>query len=314
MEEFDFMEEPTSQDKKQKVILVSLIVATVSLAGGLVYLLNTNKEKAEIIKIKDQAAEQELIERKKELAASMQDLLDYQSAYSALSTQYDTLGMQLDSSRAQVQSLMDKLQHERQVTSATIRQYQKELGTYRDLIKGYIVQLDSLKTLNDKLTADAAAARAEAKASKKQTEELTKTVATLTNKVSEGAVLKAYGLSAQAIVASGKETDRSSRTADIVTSLTLGANDLAEKGTVVVYIRVKDKDGVLIVGETQKVFEYNGEMMTASASREIDYQGDAVNLRVYLGPKEGTKFEKGTYTIEAYIENLLLDKTDLRLR
>lgn len=288
-------------ENRQKYLLVALIVVTVVLAGTLGYIMHLNSQN-----------KSELEDRKAELAASMQDLLDLQDAYSGLSVQYDTISMQLDSSRMEVELLMDKLQKERQISNATIRQYQKELGTLRTIMKGYIVQIDSLQNLNTKLTKEAASARKEAAASKKQAAELTKTVETLSGQVSAGAVIKAYGLKTEAYNKSDKVTDRSSRVQYLLTTLTLGENDLAERGPVTVYIRIKDPEGFLLMNGTQKTFEYNGEVMNCSASREVDYQGSAVDLGIYLN--DIPEYTKGVYSIEAYTAKSLLGTTELMLR
>lgn len=301
MEDYYFNEETPSKNENQKKLLIALVVISVVLAGALGYIWYQNSQN-----------KSQLEERKKELAASMQDLLDLQDAYSGLSVQYDTINMQLDSSRMEVELLMEKLQNERQVSAATIRQYQKELGTLRTIMKGYIVQIDSLQKLNTKLTADAAAARKEAAASRKKNEELSKTVENLSGQVSAGAVIKAYGLKTEAYNKSDKVTDRSSRVSYLLTTLTLGENDLAEKGPVTVYLRVKDPNGFLLVSGAQKAFEYNGEVMNCSASREVDYQGAAVDLGIYLN--DIPEFTKGVYTVEAYTGKSLLGTTELMLR
>ena len=302
MEEFNFVEEPTSDNGNQKKILIAVTAVLVVLCGVLGYMWHKTDCELDV----------NIEESKAALAASAQDLLDLQEAYSGLSIQYDTINMQLDSSRMEVELLMQKLQDERKISNATIKQYQKELGTLRTIMKGYIVQIDSLQKLNTKLTADAAAARQEAAASRKKTEELSKTVESLSGQVSAGAVIKAYGLKAEAYNKSDKVTDRSSRTTYILTSLTLGENDLAEKGPVTVYIRVKDPEGFLLVNGSQKAFEYNGEVMNCSASREVDYQGAAVDLGIYLN--DIPEFTKGVYTVEAYTAKALLGTTEFMLR
>lgn len=302
MEEFNFVEEPTLDNGNQKKILIAVTAVLVVLCGVLGYMWHKTDSELDV----------NIEESKAALAASAQDLLDLQEAYSGLSIQYDTINMQLDSSRMEVELLMQKLQDERKISNATIKQYQKELGTLRTIMKGYIVQIDSLQKLNTKLTADAAAARQEAAASRKKTEELSKTVESLSGQVSAGAVIKAYGLKAEAYNKSDKVTDRSSRTTYILTSLTLGENDLAEKGPVTVYIRVKDPEGFLLVNGSQKAFEYNGEVMNCSASREVDYQGAAVDLGIYLN--DIPEFTKGVYTVEAYTAKALLGTTEFMLR
>jgi hypothetical protein len=193
-----------------------------------------------------------------------------------------------------------------------MRQYEKELGTLRTIMRGYIVQIDSLNTLNKKLTADAAAARREAAESRKREEALNKTVESLSGQVAAGSVLKARGIRIEAYNASDKVTDRSSRVVRLMTSLSLVENDLAPKGPVRVYIRVKDPEGILLTNSTQRTFEVNGEPMICSASREVDYQGKEVDLSIYLN--EIPEYTKGIYTVEAYTEQTLLGSAEMMLR
>ena len=301
MEDYTFNEDMTNEGGSSKVLVVILVIITLILGGALFYIWRLNSEN-----------EMQLEERKAELAASMEDLLSLQDAYSGLSNQYDEISLQLDSSRIEVELLMAKLKHERQVSNATIKQYQKELGTLRTIMKGYIIQIDSLQKVNTKLTADAAEARKEAAVSRKKSEELSKTVSELSGQIAANSTLKAYSLKAEAYNKSGKAMDRSSRTDYILTTLTLGENALAAKGPVVVYIRVLDPNGATLVNGSQKTFEYNRETMTSSASREVDYQGTAVDLGIYLN--NIPEYIGGTYTVEAYARGTFLGRTEFHLR
>ncbi len=301
MEDYTFNDDMSSEGGKSKALVIVLTIITIILGCALGYIWHLNTEN-----------EMQLEERKKELAASMQDLLSLQDAYSGLSTQYDNISLQLDSSRLEVELLMAKLKHERQISNATIKQYQKELGTLRTIMRGYIVQIDSLQKVNTKLTADAAAARKEAAVSKKKSEELSKTVSELSGQISANSTLKAYGLKTEAFNKSDKATDRSSRVEYLLTTLTLGENALAAKGAVTVYIRVKNPNGDVLVNGSQKTFTYNRETMTSSASREVDYQGASVDLGIYLN--DIPEYIKGVYTIEAYARNTFLGRTEISLR
>jgi hypothetical protein len=179
-------------------------------------------------------------------------------------------------------------------------------------MKNYITQIDSLNTLNKQLTADAAAARREAAESRRKQQELNKTVEELSGQVAAGAVIKARGIRIEAYNASDKVTDRSSRVVRLLTTLSLVENDLAPKGPVRVYIRVKGPDGILLTNDTQRAFEVNGEPMTCSASREVDYQGKEVEMSIYLNDITG--YVKGIYTVEAYTEQTFLGSAELMLR
>ena len=275
-----------------------LILLVVLLAGGLAYIWY---QKTTLVN--------DLTLEKEELTAQMVAL---QNDYETLSSEYDDINLQLDSSRIEVQLLIEKVKKTEATNRSKIRQYEKELGTLRSIMRNYVIQIDSLNQLNKKLTADAAEARRQAAESRRKSEELSKTVKDLSVQVATGAVLKAYNLKSEAYNASDKVTDRSSRVTYVLTTLSLGENDLAEKGPVTVYIRVKDPDGVLLLNETQKTFEYNGEPMVCSASREVDYQGDSVDMGIYLNGISG--YVKGIYTVEAYTSESLLGTTEFMLR
>ncbi len=252
----------------------------------------------------------------KELTLEKQDLTEQmialQNDYAALSSDYDDINLQLDSSRIEVQMLIEKITKTEATNRSKIRQYERELGTLRSIMKNYIVQIDSLNTLNKQLTADAAAARREAAESRRKQQELSRTVEDLSGQVAAGAVIKARGIKMEAYNSSDKLTDRSSRVVRLLTTLSLVENDLAPKGPVRVYIRVKGPDGILLTNDTQRTFELDGEPMICSASREVDYQGKEVEMSIYLNDITG--YVKGIYTVEAFTDQTPLGKAELMLR
>ena len=281
-----------------KKIMYALIAVAVLLAGALAYIWY---QKTSLVN--------ELTIDKEELTAQM---IELQNDYASLSSDYDTINSQLDSSREEVSQLIERIKQTEATNRSKMRQYEKELGTLRSIMRNYIVQIDSLNTLNKKLTADAAAARREAAESKKREQELNKTVESLSGQVAAGSVLKARGIRIEAYNASDKVTDRSSRVVRLLTSLSLVENDLAPKGPVRLYIRVKGPDGILLTNSTQRTFEVAGEPMICSASREVDYQGKEVDLSIYLN--DIPEYVKGIYTVEAYTEQTMLGSAELMLR
>ena len=279
------------EEKNLKNVMYALIAVAVVLAGTLAYIWY---QKTSLVN--------ELTIDKENLTREM---IELQNDYATLSSDYDTINSQLDSSREEVSQLIERIKKTEATNRSMMRKYEKELGTLRSIMKTYIVQIDSLNTLNKKLTADAAAARREAAESRKHSEKLSKEVEELSGQVAAGAVIKAYN-------SSDKVTDRSSRVTYMLATLVLSENDLAPRGPVRVYIRVKSPDGILLVNSTQKTFEVNGEPMICSASREVDYQGKDVELGIYLN--EIPEFVKGIYTVEAYTAQGRVGSAELMLR
>ena len=286
------------EEQSLKKVMYALIAVAVLLAGALAYIWY---QKSSLVK--------DLTIEKEELTEQM---IALQNDYATLSSDYDDINLQLDSSRLEVQMLIEKITKTEATNRSKIRQYEKELGTLRSIMRNYIVQIDSLNTLNKQLTADAAAARREAAESRRKQQELSKTVEDLSGQVAAGSVIKARGIRIEAYNASDKVTDRSSRVVRLLTTLSLVENDLAPKGPVRVYIRVKGPDGILLTNDSQRTFEVSGEPMICSASREVDYQGKEVELSIYLNDITG--YVKGIYTVEAYTEQTRLGSAELMLR
>lgn len=284
--------------KSLKTVMYVLAGVAVLLAAALIFIWS---QKSSLIS--------ELEVEKQDLTAQMENL---QNDYASLSSDYDSINSQLDTSRAEVANLLERIKKTDATNRAKMRQYEKELGTLRSIMRNYIVQIDSLNTLNHKLTADAAAARREAAASKAANAELSQQVENLSGQVAAGAVIKARGLSMAAYNSSDKVTDRSSRVVRLLTSLNLVENDLAPKGPVRVYIRVKDPNGIILTNSNRTSFTFNGEAMIASASRQVDYEGKEVDMSIYLN--NIPSFQKGVYTVEAYTEQSKLGSAELMLR
>jgi hypothetical protein len=235
-----------------------------------------------------------------------------QEDFSSLSSDYENINHQLDTSREQVAMLIEKLNKTQATNRAKIRQYEKELGTLRTIMKGYIVQIDSLNTLNKRLTADAAAARREAAESRRANEELSAQVENLSSQVTAGKVLRARAISLAGYYGNDKQGDRHSRVRYMIANLSLVENSLADRGPVRVYVRVKDPDGVLLMNNESVGFEVGGETLQATASREVDYEGSEVDMSIYIN--DTGEFVKGVYTLEVYTQQALLGRAECMLR
>ena len=240
------------------------------------------------------------------------ELVALQGDYEALSTTNAAINDSLNVEKEKVGQLIERLQKTEATNRAKIREYEKELGTLRSIMKGYIKQIDSLNTLNISLRNEATAARKEAQESKREYEDLRTTTEQLSQKASAGAVVKGRGFNLVAINESNKVTDRSSRARKLRACLSLIENSIAERGYRTVYIRVKGPDGVLMTDDSGKVFTCGGEQMIYSASREVDYQGDEVEICIYFANSQG--FEKGKYTVDLYTDETRLGTAEMILK
>ena len=292
-------EERERKEKKGPRTLMTILAAiALILAGVLGYMLYQRN-----------ALVKDLEGEKAELA---QQMVELQNDFNTLNSDYESINHQLDTSREQVAMLIDKLSKTEATNRAKIRQYEKELGTLRAIMKGYIVQIDSLNTLNKKLTADAAAARREAAQSRMENEVLAQQVENLSSQVNAGKVLKARAISLAGYYSNDKAGDRHSRVRYMVANLSLVENSLADHGPVRVYVRVKDPEGVLLMNTESAEFTVNGVTLQSTASREVDYEGGEVDMSIYIN--DTGEFIKGVYTLEVYTNQALLGRAECMLR
>ena len=236
-----------------KAVMIAMIVVAVGLAAALFYVMNSKNKLVG-----------ELNQEKADLTAQIEAL---QSDYENLSSEYDSINAQLDSSREEIAQLVDRVKKTDATNRTKIRQYEKELGTLRSIMRGYINQIDSLNTLNRQLAQEAATARKEAEETKQINTRLSQEVETLTSRVTAGSILKAHNFVMYAYNHNDKITDKASRVARFLVNLSLAENELAARGPVRVYVRVTDPNGNLLSDGRGTTFTFGGETLEATASR-----------------------------------------------
>lgn len=298
LERLERKEQERKANGGAKTVMFAMIAVAVLLAGALAYVL---WQKNSLVG-----------ELEKDKAALTEQIVALQGDYESLSSDYDSINLQLDSSREEVAQLVERIKKTEATNRVKMRQYEKELGTLRSIMRGYIVQIDSLNQLNHKLTVDAANARKDADEHRRMNEKLTAQVEDLTGKVATGSVIKARGIRVEAYNSSGKMVDRSKNVARLMVTLSLVENALAEPGPVRVYVRVKDPNGNLLSDGRGATFTYAGELLDATASREVDYEGQEVELSIYVN--NIAAYEKGIYSAEAFTSQAKLGSAEIMLR
>ena len=281
-----------------KAVMIAMIIIALALGAALYYVL-TSKNKLV----------NELNEEKADLT---EQIVALQSDYENLSSEYDSINAQLDSSREEIAQLVARVKKTEATDRAKIRQYEKELGTLRTIMRGYIAQIDSLNTLHPQLAEEAASARREAEETKQVNAKLTQRVEDLAGRVTAGSVIKAHNFVMYAYNNNDKVTDKANRVVRFLVNLSLVENDLAPHGPVRVYVRVTDPDGNLLSDGRGTTFTFGGETLEATASREVDYQGQEVDLGIYIN--NIPSFQKGVYTVNAYTTQAQLGHGELLLR
>ena len=79
----------------------------------------------------------------------------------------------------------------------------------------------------------------------------------------------------------------------------------------VIYLRLKRPDDKVIAFSEKSFFKYQNVSLTYSAKREINYEGDRLEMAIYW-PNDGS-LVKGKYVAELFSDNELIGSTEFTL-
>ncbi len=231
-----------------------------------------------------------------------------------LMTEYDSLRYQNDSIAANLvraNEVMEQLKRERRWNYNKIKQYEKEVGTLRTLMKGYIRQIDSLNTINKKVIKENVSLRKDLSTANLRADMAEEKAAELDNKIRVGSVIKTRDIRLVALNKRGKQVSRIKNADRLRIDLVLSANELATPGNKAIYVRISSPDGYVLTTEAMPTFEFEGEQLSYSAMREVDYQNQDLEVGIFYN---STGFVAGTYKIQLYCDGRMIGETQIAMR
>jgi len=250
--------------------------------------------------------------RDNQLLAADRDSI--QAGLNELIINYDSLRFQNDSiaeSLTKANELVEQLKQERRWNYNKMRQYEKELGSLRTVMRGYIRQIDSLNTLNKTLITENVSYRKEITSANLRADMAEERQAELENKVKVGAVVRARDIRLMALSEKGREVTRIKNASRLRVDFVLAANELADPGNKAIYVRITSPDGYVLTTEAMPTFEFEGSAISYSAMREVDYQNADLEVGIYFN---STGFAPGTYKIELYMEGRMIGSNEIAMR
>ncbi len=241
---------------------------------------------------------------------------------SGLITEIDNINLRNDSvsnelrahiavERNKADSLMARLRKERNINREKLRQYEKELGTLRTIMKRYVHQIDSLNTLNKKLATENVTIRQKVASETSRANIAEERAQEMANKIKLGSIVKARNIALGAYNTGGTQQSRASRASKFRTDLTLTANELTIPGSRSVYVRIIGPDGAVLSGGAECLMEFEGDILSYSAEREVDYDNKDLDISIFFSYDDITA---GLYKAEIYMDGYLIGETELALR
>lgn len=290
---------PTGHGEKKNspvtMIAISIILAIVLIFLVVMYF----DQKSKMVEM-----ETVLTQEKDSLANELRLMVH---SYDTLKSNNDTLNANLEKEKMRIVKLLSINASNTQL----IKKYKSEISTMRDIMKSYIVQIDSLNSRNKILSAENFEIRDQITKVRSTNTELSKVKEELNAKVEIASVIQAKDIVAVALNTKRKETTRLNLLDKLRTCFTLRENPLAKAGPKEVFMRVIRPDSLVIATSPDNIFDYKGNKMIFSASRSLDYLNQDIEMCIFLDSTGD--FIPGNYSVELYLENNIIGRTNFLL-
>ena len=246
------------------------------------------------------------------------ELLTLQEEYATLQTTDKAVQEELVQKRAQIAELLEQAEKHKD-DAYIISKLKKETETLRKIMKHFVVQIDSLNTLNKTIIAEKDKVSADLVSEKDKTTQLSKDKEELQSTVSIGSLLKAENPTVKGVKfkSGGKkevETTSASRVERIKVSFVLSENKIAKKGNKPVYVRIVTPDGKELCKspDESNMFKFNGSKGYFAGKQEVNYKNEEVAVDVFCA--NPNPFIPGKYLIDISCDDVIIGQTSIVLK
>ena len=325
-------EEIKKIDSSKKVIVV-LLIAIIGLIGGIAYLSKIYSDKIQEMN-KIMGENSKLKSDLNEVNKSIGSVVDIEGRSNDLKTNltkmlsnYDEL-IKMDKSKSdslnieksKIQGLLNQintLKNQGNLTYSKLLKMERENETLREIMKGYIKEIDQLNQLNKQIQTDLDETSEKLTTTETERDEYKKVAEETSEKVKQGAKLQAYSFTSSGMELkrnnTTKETTKAKETIQIKCLFTVGSNSLASAGKKTVYMQVITPEGKTLQSRSSNIVNVDGTSIPFSEKRDIDYENNNIDVGIYYDMR-GEKATKGTYKVRLYCEGNLIGTDSFTLK
>ena len=288
------------RDKKDKTLIVIIVcLAVILIALFVFFMIERNENKAHIAAIHQ---DKEMLQ---------QELTELSHNYDDLKTNNDTLNAKLLGEQEKIANLLDQMKEFRDNSYAEINRYKREIGTLKDVLRSYVVQIDSLNQLNQRLAQENSEVRKQMSWVRERNEKLETQQKDMKEVIARASALRTENFVVYPVNKKDKETNWK-KCFNLKAEFVITKNITTERGQRTIYLRLKRPDDKVIAFSDKSFFKYENVSLTYSAKREITYEGERLEMAIYW-PNDGSLI-KGKYIAELFCDNEIIGTTEFFLK
>ena len=223
----------------------------------------------------------------------------------------------LNKQKAQISQLLKQLNTNKKLSARELFNLKKENEVLRSIMRGYVKQIDSLNTLNIKLTSVLDETNTRLTETTTERDTYKKDAEQKSEQLKKGAKLQAYGFNSEALrMKLNNTTEPTTKAKNVIqmrSSFTIGENQIASSGRKSVYLQIVGPNGEVLQSKANYVMETENGQQGYSDKKDIDYNNQAIDLTIYYDLK-GLEVGKGNYKVRVYCEGQLIGTDSFTLK
>lgn len=303
------MEEQTETGIRKNytgLIVLGILVALIAIAAAVLSyhflyakpLLQENEELKELAELEKQEMENQYREFD----------IQYEMLQSQLSN--DSLIAQIENERRHTQQLLEELERTKATDAAEIKRLKAEIASLREVLRNYIMQVDSLNRINQSLNEENTQMKEQISVANTQISDLSTERNQLKDKVNIAAQLDATGFWVTPKNKKSKDTQKVKEVKKLAFGFTIVKNVTAQNGQRIVYARILKPDNS-VMGK-KGTFAYENTQLEYTEKKYIDYTGEEEKVTMYSDVTE--YLEAGTYQLFIFCDDQMIGQTSFTLK
>ena len=230
----------------------------------------------------------------------------------ALKTDNDSILKMLDKEQQRVQLLLEELRTVKATNARRIAELKAELASVRKVLVYYVAQVDSLNTVNTRLTEENREVHQRYQEASQQVQNLSEVKTMLEEKVTIASQLEAQNIEVRIETERGYKTKSVRRAAVFEVSCTILKNITAQVGRKQLYLRVTAPDETVLQKSPDNMFMFDDREIAYSSVRDFEYAGEETTETIYYTIEE--TLWPGDYRFDLFVDGHLIGTATATLK
>ena len=308
MEEQTNIQEEIQEEKKSNTLLITIGIVLTLIAIAVAVLTYHQFYTKPLLEENEELKELAELE-KQEMESQYRDFdVQYEMLQSQLSN--DSLIAQIENERRHTQQLLEELERTKATDATEIKRLKAEIASLREVLRSYIMQVDSLNRINQSLNEENTQIKEQISVANTQINSLSTERNELKDKVNIAAQLDATGFWVTPKDKKSKDAKKVKDVKRLAFGFTIVKNVTAQNGQRALYARILKPDNS-VMGK-KGTFPYENTNLEYTEKKYIEYTGEEEKVTMYSDVAEF--LEAGTYKLFLFCDKQMIGQTSFTLQ